>query len=204
MGLVSEFVRRQPTSSFDVASTSSALVQGNAVDGVRLGLLQPALDERGVFTEMFAEHWDCGVDAVQWSIVQSRAGVLRGMHLHARHDEYLAIVSGRMFVGLHDLRPASPTFRVSCLYHLTAADPAYISWPRGLLHGWLYPEATVHLQGTSEAYATYGVDDNEGCHWSDPDLGIDWPFAPSVVSARAESFGSVDALLARVRARSRT
>ncbi len=179
-------------------------MQGSEIEGVELRALQPARDERGTFTEMFAEHWDSGVDPVQWSIVQSQSGVFRGMHLHQRHDEYVAIVSGRMFVGLHDLRESSPTFRVASLYHLTADDPACIALPRGLLHGWLFPEPTVHLQAVSEAYATYGADDNEGCHWSDSGLGIDWPFAPSIVSPRADSFGSVDALLARMRQRSRT
>jgi dTDP-4-dehydrorhamnose 3,5-epimerase len=198
-------VRRQPTSSsFDVASNSSAIVQGSSIDGVQLGALEPKHDERGTFTEMFADHWNCGVDAVQWSLVQSVEGVLRGMHLHERHDEYVTIVSGRMFVGLHDLRPSSPTFRVSALYHLTSADPAFLAWPRALLHGWLFPEPTVHLQGVSESYASYGADDNEGCHWSDPGLGIDWPFAPSIVSPRADAFGSLDVLLERVRTRSRT
>jgi len=200
--LVSRTVR-QPN-PLDVTSASSALVQGSTIDGVQLRALQPARDERGSFTEMFAQHWDCGVEPVQWSIVQSQPGVFRGMHLHQRHDEYVAIVSGRMFVGLHDLRPSSPTFRVASLYHLTADDPAFIALPRGLLHGWLFPEPTVHLQAVSEAYTTYGADDNHGCHWSDPALGIDWPFAPSIVSARAEGFGSVDGLLERVRQRSRT
>ena len=152
---------------------------------------------------MFANHWGTGVDPAQWSIVQSEVGVFRGMHLHQRHDEYIAIVQGRVFVGLHDLRPSSPTFRVASLYRLTVDDPAFIALPRGLLHGWLFEKPTVHLQAVSEAYTTYGADDNEGCHWSDPGLGIDWPFEPSIVSPRADDFGSVDALLERVRQRSR-
>ena len=66
------------------------------------------------------------------------------------------------------------------------------------MHGWLAHAPTVHLQGVSEAYVDYAEDDNQGCHWSDPDLGIEWPFAPTVVAARADAFPSLRELLSRV------
>jgi dTDP-4-dehydrorhamnose 3,5-epimerase len=171
------------------------LVGGDPIDGVKFSALQPARDERGQFTEVFADHWRCDLAPVQWSIVHSEPGVLRGMHVHERHDEYVAIVSGRMYVGLHDIRPSSPTFRAASLYHLTDDDPAFITLPRGLLHGWLFGERSVHLQAVSEAYASYSADDNDGCHWSDPHLGIDWPFTPTIVAPRANAFPSLESLL---------
>ena len=64
--------------------------------------------------------------------------------------------------------------------------------------GPLFHEPTVHLQGVSEAYDHYGADDNHGCHWSDPELGIEWPFEPTTLSERAAGFGSLADLRARV------
>jgi len=176
----------------------SNLADGGALGGVRLIALEPHEDERGRFTEVFARHWDCGIEPAQWSVVESEAGALRGMHLHRRHDEYLMVVAGHMSVGLYDARPGSATEGYSSRYELSAADPAFLTFPAGLIHGWLAHESTVHLQAVSEAYVAYADDDNEGCHWSDPDLGINWPFTPTLVAERADAFPSLRELLSRV------
>ena len=55
----------------------------------------------------------------------------------------------------------------------------------------------MHLQAVSEAYVDYAEDDNDGCHWSDPELGIEWPFSPTVVADRADGFPSLRDLLSR-------
>ncbi|MEM8905292.1 MAG: dTDP-4-dehydrorhamnose 3,5-epimerase family protein, partial [Actinomycetota bacterium] len=143
---------------------------GGRIDGVRLVPLDRHEDARGSFTEIFCSHWDSGIDPTQWSLVRSAPGVLRGMHVHLRHDEYVMVVSGRMSVGLHDLRPDSPTCGVGAVYDLDADSNVFLSFPRGLVHGWLAHEHTVHVQAVSEAHEFYGADDNNGCHWSDPDL----------------------------------
>ena len=177
----------------------SALVDGVAIAGTRLVPLDVHADERGSFAEIWAAHWDSGITPEQWSLVHSEAGVLRGMHLHARHDEYVLVVTGTMSLGLYDARQDSPTSGQWGLYLLDGADPHYLSWPPGLVHGWLSHTDTIHVQAVSEAYVTYGLDDNHGCRWDDPDLGIPWPFTPSTVSDRAEDFPSLRELLATVR-----
>lgn len=173
------------------------LRSGSEIAGVSAALLEVHVDERGSFTEYFSTCRDNGLDAVQWSVVTSRPGVLRGMHLHRRHDEYFAVISGHASVGLHDLRPGSPTYGQAALYDVDASLPVRLIFPRGLVHGWLFHEATVHLQAVSEPYVDYGDDDNHGCHWSDPELGIEWPFEPSVVSERSDGFGTLAELRAR-------
>ncbi len=55
----------------------------------------------------------------------------------------------------------------------------------------VYPASLSPHQNVSEAHDHYGNDDNNGCHWSDPALGVSWPFDPTIVSDRAESFGSL-------------
>ena len=73
--------------------------------GVRLVPLTPHVDERGVFTELFRASWDVGVAPIQWNAASSHANVLRRVHAHVRHADYLTLAVGRATIGLHDLRP---------------------------------------------------------------------------------------------------
>ena len=177
---------------------SGIAVSDGRIDGVEMRPIEVHSDARGTFAEFFVAQRHPGIDPVQWSVVTSAPGVLRGMHFHARHDEYFSVISGWATVGLYDLRPDSPTAGVSAVYELRGDAPAALVFPRGLVHGWLFHEPTVHLQAVSESHDDYNGDDNNGCHWSDPDLGIAWPFEPTVVSERAEAFGSLAELRARL------
>jgi len=44
-------------------------------------------DERGWVGELLRQTWVPGIEFVQWNIVQSVAGALRGMHWHERHHD---------------------------------------------------------------------------------------------------------------------
>lgn len=168
------------------------------IDGVQVGALRPHADERGSFTEVYASHWGTEVDPTQWSVVRSEPGALRGMHLHRRHDEYLTVVDGILWVGLHDLRPGSLTEGAAMLIRLDGATPQYLAFPRGLVHGWIAETPVLHLQAVSESYVSYGADDNGGCRWDDPELGVDWPIRPTSISERSAAFGSLSDLRAAV------
>lgn len=170
------------------------------IAGVRAGELEPHEDRRGSFTEVFASHWSTGVTPTQWSLVRSHAGALRGMHLHLRHDEYLTVISGTLWVGLHDLRPSSSTLGVSQLVRLSGDAPSYLAWPSGLVHGWIAESDVTHLQAVSESYVDYAADDNQGCRWDDPELALDWPVTPRTTSGRSDGFGTLSDLRAVVAA----
>lgn len=165
---------------------------GRMIEGVRIRRLSCHEDERGSFMEVDSEDWeDRTFKPAQWSIVRSNPGTLRGMHLHRRHDECFSLVQGCAWVGLHDIRPGSPTEGVAILIEANADIPTVINFPRGIVHGWYFPDQAVHLQAVSETFGGYRGDDNLGCHWSDPDLDITWPETPRIVSARAEGFGTL-------------
>lgn len=153
-------------------------------------------DARGSFTEFLCASWETGFKPVQWSLVKSVSGTLRGMHLHWRHDEFFFLAGGHCCVGLRDLRTSSGTRNSYCLLEFTEQDPAIVSFPRGILHGWYFFEDSFHIQAVSdEEYARYHIDDNHGCHWSDPAIGIPWPRTPTVVSERANQFPDLATLL---------
>lgn len=174
------------------------LVHGSELVGVSLEYPAIHRDERGSFSEVYSVESDWGLEARQWSVVTSTAGALRGMHFHVRHDECVSVIAGEMAVGLYDLRPDSPTRGCSALYVLTAGDLAVLTFPRGLVHGWVAHTQTTHLQAVSETYASYGADDNEGCRWDDPALGLPWLVSPTIISARSRSFGSLAELESNV------
>lgn len=173
------------------SGTETALADGTQLHGVRLKLLVSHHDERGVFTEIFSNKWDAGIRPAQWSVVSSNKGVFRGMHLHQRHEEYFLIVRGRACVGLHDLRTESPTAGCWSVYELSGAQLTFVSFPPGIVHGWYFYEDSIHVQAVSESYESYRYDDNLGCRWDDPDLGIRWPFKAPILSREAAEFPSL-------------
>lgn len=174
------------------------------IDGVVLHPLHAHCDARGSFLEVYADVWKLAIFPRQWSLVQSRPGTLRGMHLHLRHDECVVPVAGRAFVGLHDLRAGSATEGEAMLVEICGERPTALVFPCGIVHGWYFPEGGIHLQAVSEPYSEYAGDDNLGCHYADPELGIDWPGVPSLVSARALAFPPLSKLRERFRERTAT
>ena len=102
--------------SVHMQSTHTQLPVGAAVRALTMHT-----DDRGGFTEVFRREWPTGVDPIQWNIVRSEPGVLRGVHVHVRHADYLLIVDGRATVGLRDLRTASPTFGLTTMLDLDAS-----------------------------------------------------------------------------------
>ncbi|GAB4023648.1 dTDP-4-dehydrorhamnose 3,5-epimerase [Spirosoma migulaei] len=158
------------------------------MDGVELRQLNEIADQRGSFTETFALQWGVGISPAQWSIVRSGTNVLRGLHIHQRHDEYFCLLEGHCRVGLYDARPDSRTYQQYALYELFGADMKALIFPAGLLHGWYFLTPSIHLQAVSECYSTYAQDDNLGCRWDDPALNIPWGISDPILSDRAASF----------------
>jgi dTDP-4-dehydrorhamnose 3,5-epimerase len=149
--------------------------------GVRLRPLATHADPRGSFTEVFREEWEVGVEPVQWNVVRSAAGVLRGVHVHPRHGDYFLVVGGRALVGLRDLRRGSPTEGLSALVELRGDALAALTIPPGVAHGFYLPEPSIHLYSVSHYWDPA---DELGCHWRDPALGIPWPCTEPLLSPR--------------------
>jgi dTDP-4-dehydrorhamnose 3,5-epimerase len=166
-------------------------------DGVVLHRLTPHPDERGTFTELYRRSWELGVDPVQWNGVRSEQNVLRGVHAHWRHADYLTIVLGHATVGLHDLRPDSPAAGRAALVELDERMPASLVIPPGVAHGFFFHEPSFHVYAVSHYWDTA---DELGCRWDDPGLGIVWPCEAPRVSERDATLGTLDELRESVRA----
>jgi dTDP-4-dehydrorhamnose 3,5-epimerase len=159
--------------------------------GVSLRPLTPHMDDRGVFTELFRDSWELEVAPAQWNVVRSEANVLRGVHAHLRHDDYLTLVVGRATIGLHDLRPASPTEGLGVAVELDAREPAALTIPTGVAHGFYFHEPSVHVYAVSHEFDPA---DELGCRWDDPALRIDWPCREPLVSPRDRDLGPLSEL----------
>ena len=164
----------------------------NLPDGVALRPLTMNRDSRGSFTEVFRDEWDTGIAPVQWNVVSSVAGSLRGFHLHIRHDDYLTTVKGRVSVGLRDLRRGSPTEGMSVLFELSEDPLIALLIPHGVGHGFYFHEDSLHLYGVT---TSWDIADELTCHWADPELAIPWPAEPAFVSERDATAPSLAQLL---------
>jgi dTDP-4-dehydrorhamnose 3,5-epimerase len=118
----------------------------------------------------------------------SQANVLRGVHVHARHRDHLTVLTGRLSVGLFDLRPASATAGRSALIELDGSELKVLTLPTGVMHGFYVHEPTLYVYGVD---AFYDPADELGCHWADPALGIDWPCSSPELSDRDRAAGTL-------------
>lgn len=157
-----------------------------------LALLEPKVfrDERGFFLETYSEaaFAALGIDArfVQDNHAYSvQAGVLRGLHF--QHPPFTQaklvwVVRGRALDVVVDLRRGSPTFGRQYAVELSAENMQRLFVPRGFAHGYLtLAPDTEFLYKVDNVYAPQA---DAGVLWSDPDLGIDWPIAEPLLSAK--------------------
>jgi dTDP-4-dehydrorhamnose 3,5-epimerase len=203
-------------SKFKALSAQGAVITDRSISGLPQGVavrvLTPHRDVRGGMTEIYRESWNPGRRSVQFNAVTSAAGVLRGVQVHVRHADHVVLLAGRMVVGLHDMRPSSPTAMASCLFELDAAEPRAVVIPVGVAHGFYFPAPSVLVYGLSHGWEPA---EEIGCRWDCKELGLAWPTSAPVLSERdataqsysdsVETFGRAWAALhgAMVRARLR-
>jgi dTDP-4-dehydrorhamnose 3,5-epimerase len=164
---------------------------------------EPVLDERGLFARTydmreFAEH-GLEFDVAQASVsFNARRGTLRGMHLQTPpHGEAKLIrcVAGSVHDVVVDLRAGSPTQLQWLEVELSVRRRNALYLPPGLAHGFLTLvdecELDYLISKRYEPAASVGV------RWDDPSIGIEWPFAPLLVSERDAAFPDLDVDLVR-------
>jgi dTDP-4-dehydrorhamnose 3,5-epimerase len=160
---------------------------------VTITQLKPRDDDRGVFLEAFRESWPTQIAPIQWNIVTSHGNVLRGFHVHVTHTDYLLCVGGELLVGLRDIRRDSPTRGQTETHILREDAPAALTIPPGVAHGFYSAQPTKHMYSVSHYW---NMADELGCAWNDPEIGIDWPATDPKLSARDQTAGSFEQMVA--------
>lgn len=148
-------------------------------------------DHRGDLTEVFRAEWNIGPPPVQWNFVRSRKNVLRGVHVHSRHDDYLIVLQNRLLLGLKDLREDSPTHNLTSIVELEGERLSAIHIPHGVAHGFYFPSDAIYIYAVSSYWDRA---DELRCRWDDPELGLSWPTESPLLSDADSSAGTLSAM----------
>jgi dTDP-4-dehydrorhamnose 3,5-epimerase len=149
--------------------------------GLSLRPLSDGRDHIGSMTELYREDWQLDIAPVQWNFVRTRANTLRGVHVHPTHSDYLCILRGEMFLAVHDMRPDSPTYRLSAQLILSGDRPCTTTIPPGVAHGFYFASETSYVYAINRYWS---LADELGCRWDDPELGLSWPATDPLLSTR--------------------
>jgi len=165
-----------------------------AVAGAYRIELEPHADDRGFFARTWSaeEFRSRGLNAslVECSISLNRiAGTLRGLHYQAAPHEEAKLVRctrGSAFDVVVDLRPDSPTFKQHAAVTISADNRTAVYVPEGCAHGFVTLEDATELD--YQISTQYAPSHSRGVRWNDPAFSIPWPFAPTCISERDQSF----------------
>jgi dTDP-4-dehydrorhamnose 3,5-epimerase len=154
-----------------------------------LALVHPVVheDERGSFRETWSSrrYRDAGFPAfVQDNLVRSGRGVLRGLHFQypAEQAKLVAVIAGEIYDVAVDVRISSPTFGRWTGFRLSEHQGAALYVPAGFAHGYAVVSETAVVMYKCSDY--YDPDSEGSVLWSDPALGISWPFGEPRLSAK--------------------
>jgi dTDP-4-dehydrorhamnose 3,5-epimerase len=145
-------------------------------------------DERGFFARFFCER-EYQAHGLNSKIVQINnsfsqfKGTLRGLHYQLApkaEDKIFRCVRGAIFDAIIDVRPDSPTFLKHFSIELTAENRTMLYIPKGFAHGFM---TLADETETFYLVTEFNSPEHErGIRYDDPQFGIRWPMAPTVVS----------------------
>jgi dTDP-4-dehydrorhamnose 3,5-epimerase len=147
-------------------------------------------DPRGRFLEWYradllSAEVGHALQLAQANISVSAAGVVRGIHyadVPPGQAKYVTCIRGAVLDVIVDVRVGSPTFGRWEAVRLDDEDRACVYLAEGLGHGFcaLTDDATL----TYLCSQTYNPTGEHAVHPLDPDVGIRWPTAEPLISAR--------------------
>jgi dTDP-4-dehydrorhamnose 3,5-epimerase len=122
---------------------------------------------------------------VQDNYSHSVRGVLRGLHYQKApqaQGKLVMVLQGEVFDVAVDIRQGSPTFGRWVGVTLCSDEPRLFYVPPGFAHGFcvLSEKADFVYKVTTEYVPTL----ERGIQWNDPQIGVEWPIADPILSAR--------------------
>lgn len=145
-------------------------------------------DERGWFMESWSrlrmEEAGLKADFLQDNhSFSARQGTLRGLHYQLNpmcQAKLLRCVRGRVFDVAVDIRKGSPQYAQWVGVELSAENKKQLFIPRGFAHGFITLVDDVEVQYKADNYYSPECDGN--VLWNDPEIGVQWPLEPVVLS----------------------
>ncbi|HXJ25686.1 MAG TPA: dTDP-4-dehydrorhamnose 3,5-epimerase family protein [Streptosporangiaceae bacterium] len=161
---------------------------GLLIEGTRLITPDFHEDGRGFFANVWNDDVVPGApDFSRHCVARSRRGVIRGLHVRRPPGEAKLVrcSRGAVYDAVVDLRPASASFMAVAVFELDADALMSLYVPAGCAHG--YQAVTDQAEVTYRIDGRYMLSDGDvTVAWDDPELGIAWPLAPPVLSAKDE------------------
>lgn len=153
-------------------------------------LLEPRVfrDERGFFVETFRTEafarLGIDTDLVQDNHSRSVKGALRGLHFQVPpgQSKLVRCARGSVWDVVVDIRRSSPTFGKWWGIDLSDENHFQVWVPPGFAHGFCVTSAVADVVYRCGSY--YDPAAERGIAWDSPGLGIEWPVASPVLSAR--------------------
>jgi len=147
-------------------------------------------DERGFFARLFCinefdgEGMDRNVVQINNSLSKDK-GTLRGIHYQLNpkaETKIVRCIKGSLWDVIVDLRPDSPTFLQWFGETLSAENRRMMFVPKGFGHGFITLEPdTEAIYLVTEFYSP---EHERGLRWNDPNIGIEWPIEPLIISEK--------------------
>ena len=167
-----------------------------------LKIITPAVygDARGYFMETYNynDYKAAGIDQIFVQDNQSASvkNVLRGLHFQIEYpqDKLVRVVSGEVFDVAVDLRPGSATYGKWHGVVLSAENKKQFFIPKNFAHGFLV--LSDYAEFAYKCTDFYHPGDEGGLKFDDPDIGVEWPFAPGtelVMSDKDQKWGGLAA-----------
>ena len=167
-----------------------------------LKIITPAVygDARGYFMETYNynDYKAAGIDQIFVQDNQSASvkNVLRGLHFQIEYpqDKLVRVVSGEVFDVAVDLRSGSETYGQWYGVELTEENKKQFYISEGFAHGFLVLSETAEF--CYKVTDFYHPGDEGGLKFDDPDIGVEWPFAPGtelVMSDKDQKWGGLAA-----------
>ena len=160
-------------------------------------------DERGFFLESYNEvrYREAGIDVrfVQDNHSRSVRGTLRGLHYQSSPGQakLVRVTLGRVFDVAVDIRSGSPTLGRWKGVELNSETHQQLFIPVGFAHGFCVLSEVAEVQ--YKVTSVYDPTTECSIRFDDAELGVRWPVAAPLLSARDEAAESFDAYLRRVR-----
>ena len=157
------------------------------IDG--LFVIEPIIfyDNRGSLfeaynEEIFSSH-SLNLKFVQDNQVNSKKGVLRGMHVNVKHPQgkLIRVFDGEILDVVIDLRKDSPTYMSCYSIVLSNKNKKQIYIPEGLGHGYLALQDSRVLFKTTTHYIP---GDELGFAWNSKALTVDWGVNMPILNER--------------------
>lgn len=151
---------------------------------------RPHRDERGWFARSYCES-AFSAASLPTRFVQSSISynehrfTLRGLHWQCQpfaEDKLIRCTRGEVFDVMVDLRPDSSTCGQWYGEVLSPDSFVQLFIPKGFAHGFLtLREGSELLYQMTEVYS---ADHARGIRYDDPNLGIEWPAPPEIISEK--------------------